>query len=139
MHRDDDDRVTLATGELELAGRLDLVHLDRALDGTFAELSTGLGYERASYAGAHDYGSVLLGTFAWGMYLGRRGEAAAFYDHRRDSLAGGLAAGRAAGFVGSFGARLELLVDPRWAVRGQVEAGSAWVTTVALRYQGGTP
>jgi hypothetical protein len=139
IHRDDDDRVTLSTVELELAGRLDLVRLEAALAGQFAELSTGIGVERASYAGVHDDNSLLLGTFAWGVYLGRRGEAAIFYDHRRDSLAGGIAAGRAAGFVGSFGGAVDVTVAPRWAVRGQVEYGNAWVSTLALRYEGGSP
>jgi len=135
--RDDADRVTVATGEAELIGRLDFGDIDPVLGGTFAELSTGLGLERASYADDHDYGSLLLSTFTWGAYLGDRGEATVFYDNRRDSLAGGLAAWRAAGFVGSFGAAVDVLVAPRWAVRGQVEVGSAWVTTAVLRYQGG--
>ena len=137
IHRDDDDRVTLATGDAELLGRLDLVHVDRVLEGTFVDLSTGIAVERASYAGTHDYGSVLLGGFAWGVYLGERGEAKLFYDHRRDSIAGGIAAWRAAGFVGSVGANVDVLVSPRWAVRTEVEVGNAWVTTFAIRYHGG--
>lgn len=137
IHRDDDDRVTIATGELEVQGRLDLVWLDDALAGTFAGVSTGIGVERASYAGVHDTNSLLLGTFSWGVYLGRRGEASVFYDHRRDSLAGGIAAGRAAGFVGSLGGGVDVMVAPRWAVRGQLEFGNAWVSTLAVRYQGG--
>jgi hypothetical protein len=85
----------------------------------------------------HELHSLLLGRFAWGTYLGDRGELALFYDHRRDSMAGGLAAGRAAGFVGSFGAALELLVSGPWAVRAELEIGTAYVSTVALRYHGG--
>ncbi len=139
LHRDAADRVTLATSEIELLGRYDLDRLDRVLDGTFAELWTGLGVERATYPnGDHDNSSLLLGGFAWGMYLGERGEATVFYDHRRDTLAGGIAAFRAAGFVGSLGGALDVLVGPRWAVRAQLEVGSAYVTTVALRYQGGS-
>ena len=136
IHRDDDDRVTIATAELEVQGRLDLVWLDDALAGTFAGVSTGIGVERASYAGVHDTNSLLLGTFRWGLYLGRRGEASVFYDHRRDSLAGGIAAGRAAGFVGSIGGNVDVKVAPRWAVRGQLQYGNAWVSTLAVRYQG---
>lgn len=139
VHRDDDDRVTIATAELEVQGRLDLVWLDDALAGTFAGVSTGIGVERASYAGVHDTNSLMLGTFRWGVYLGRRGEASVFYDHRRDSLAGGIAASRAAGFVGSLGGGLDVMVAPRWAVRGQLEYGNAWVSTLAVRYQGGAP
>jgi hypothetical protein len=134
---DADDRVAITTLEVELLGRLDLARFEPTLDGTFIQLSTGIGGERARLAGVTDHNSVLLGTFAWGAYVGRRGEATLFYDHRRDSLAGGLAAWRLAGFVGSFGAALDLLVAPRWAVRGQLELGNAWLTTFGIRYQGG--
>lgn len=136
LRRDDEDRVTVATGELELRGRLDLDWLDPALAGQFGELSTGIGVERAGFAGAHDVGSLLLGTFGWGFYLGERGEAKLYYDHRRDSLAGGIT-GRIAGFVGSFGAAVDVLVAPRWAVRAELQIGNAWVSTLAVRYHGG--
>ena len=132
------DRVSVVTGEVELIGRLDLHRLDRALAGTFTELSTGLGVQRAAYrAGASDVGSVLLGGFAWGAYLGHRGEARVFYEHRRDHLAGGLVALRAAGFLGSFGVSADVRITGPWAVRGELEIGSAWVSTLAVRYQGG--
>jgi hypothetical protein len=138
LERDDDDRVTLATAEAELAGRLDLHHLDPAIRGSFAELSAGAGIARTGYPqDRHDLDAILLGGFGFGAYLGERGEAALFYDHRRDGLAGGLAAVRAAGFVGAFGARLDLLVHGPWAIRGQLQVGNAWVTTLGLRYQGG--
>lgn len=138
VHRDTDDEVTLATLEAELVGRGDLAAFDPRLAGQFIELSTGLGVERASYpGGAHDLGSLLLGRFAWGVYLGRRGEAAIGYDHRRDSLAGGLAAFRASGFFGSFRADVALRVAGPWGVAAAVEVGSAWVSTLALRYHGG--
>ena len=138
LHRDDADDVTLATGELEVVLRGELRHLDPLLAGTFLELSAGLGVERATYArDTHDVDSILLGRFAWGAYLGRRGEAMLFYDHRRDHLAGGLWTWRASGFNGSFGAAAQLVVAGPWAVRAEVEVGSAWVSTFALRYQGG--
>ena len=137
-HRDDADDVSLATAELEVVLRGELRRLDPLLAGTFLELSTGAGLERATYArGAHDLDSLLLGRFAWGMYLGRCGEATLFYDHRRDSLAGGLYTWRASGFVGSFGAGALIPVAGPWAVRGQLEVGNAWLGTLALRYQGG--
>lgn len=138
VERDNDDRVTLATVEAELAARLDLARVDPALHGSFLELSAGGGAGRTSYPqDRHDLDAVLLAGFGFGAYLGDRGEAAMFYDHRRDGLAGGLAAARAAGFLGSFGARLELLVHGPWALRGQIQVGNAWVTTVGLRYLGG--
>jgi hypothetical protein len=138
LRRDDADDVTVTTGELEVVLRGDLRRLHPMIAGTFLELSSGLGLERATYAGgAHDLSSILLGRFAWGAYLGRRGEAMLYYDHRRDDLAGGLYAWRASGFVGSFGASAQLVATGPWAVRGEVQVGSAWVSTLALRYHGG--
>lgn len=135
---DDDDQVDVATAEIEAIVRVDLRRLARALDGSFLEMSSGLGVERVTYAGGSaDLSSLLLGRFAWGAYLGRRGEATLFYDHRRDQLAGGIAAGRAAGFVGSVGASVDVRVLGAWAARAELEIGSAWVSTLALRYQGG--
>ena len=138
LDRDDGDRVTLAAAEAELSGRLDLDRLDPAIRGSFLALSAGGGFTRTSYPrGRHDNAALLLAGFAWGAYLGDRGEVAVFYDHRRDGLAGGLAASRGAGFVGSFGASAELRVHGPWAVRGALQVGNAWVTTLGVRYLGG--
>jgi len=138
-HHDDPDDLALATAELEVVLRGELRHVDPRLAGLFLELATGAGVERAGYArGAHDLGAILLARFAWGAYLGRRGEAALFYDHRRDDLAGGLYAWRASGFVGSVGARAQAAIAGPWAVRGELQVGNAWVGTLALCYQGGT-
>jgi hypothetical protein len=138
--KDDDDRVSVLTGEAELMGRLDMDRISSTLHGSFAELSTGLGIERAKFGGgATEAGGLLLGRFAWGWYVCERGEFKLFYDHRRDSLAGGIAAGRAAGFVGSVGAATELRITGPWAVRGELEIGSAWVATIGLRFLGGPP
>jgi hypothetical protein len=137
-HRDDPDDVSLATAEVELVGRGELRHLDPLLAGTFLELSTGAGLERAAYAGgARELDAILLGRFAWGAYLGRCGEAMIFYDHRRDHLAGGIYAWRASGFLGSVGARATFPVAGPWAVRAELEIGNAWLGTLALRYHGG--
>nr|MBA3391729.1 hypothetical protein [Deltaproteobacteria bacterium] len=139
IHRDDEDDVTLQTLEAELLGRLDLLYIHRAFDGNFIEISTGLGVELATYArDAHDTGSLLLGRFAWGAYLGAS-ELTVFYDHRRDSLAGGFPAWRASGFVGSFGASTLLRVGGPFTLHAELEIGNAWVSTLALRYQGGPP
>jgi hypothetical protein len=137
VQRDDEDRVTQSVGELEVGGRYDLRHLDGALRASFAEMSTGVGLVRAEYARATtDLDSILLHRFAWGVYL-PGGEAQIYYDHRRDGLAGGIAAWRAAGFVGSVGASADLRVHGPWAVRGEVQLGNAWVSTLALSYRGG--
>ena len=136
---DDDDRVSVLTAEVEAIGRLDLDRLSSTLHGSFAELTTGVGIERAKFSGASEAGGLLLGRFAWGWYVCERGEFKLFYDHRRDSLAGGIAAGRAAGFVGSVGAATELRITGPWAVRGELEIGSAWVATIGLRFLGGPP
>ncbi len=138
-HEDDGDRVGIKTAELEVIGRLDLHRIDRALGGSFIQLSSGVGVERISYTGDHDNSSLLLGTFGWGLYLGNRGEAQLFYDHRRESMVGGIAAGRAAGFVGSIGMSLDWVFDPKWAVHLELDVGNAWLTTFAIRYRGGTP
>ncbi|MBA3453001.1 MAG: hypothetical protein H0T42_07910 [Deltaproteobacteria bacterium] len=134
---DDEDRVQVATAEIEAILRVDLHRIDVALRGAFSELSSGLGVERAELGNdRHETGALLLARFAWGAYLGQRGEISAFYSHRRDQLAGGLPAGGASGFLGSVGATLDLRVLGPWAVRGELEIGSAWVTTLVLRYQG---
>jgi hypothetical protein len=138
-HRDDPDDVSLATAEIELVLRGELRHLDPRLAGLFLELSTGAGLERVTYAGGvHDLDSILLGRFAWGAYLGRRGEATLFYDHRRDHLAGGLFAAGASGFLGSVGATAQVAVAGPWAVRAELEVGNAWIGTLAVRYHGGS-
>ncbi len=137
MRDDKADHVQVTTGELEVLGRLDLWHVSNTLDGSFAEMSTGGGMERAAFSTASEKGGLLLGRFAYGVYLGHRGEAQLYYDHRRDGFAGGIAAWRAAGFVGSVGAMTDVRIAGRWSVHAELEIGSAWVTSLGLRYQGG--
>ncbi|MBC7974195.1 MAG: hypothetical protein H7138_04365, partial [Myxococcales bacterium] len=136
--RDDDDRVTVATAEVTVTGRIDLARIDPAITGTFAELTLGAGVTRTAYPQDHqDHDAILLAGFAWGAYLRGRGEATIFYDHRRDGLAGGLAAVRAAGFIGSFGTSADLRLIGPWAIRAQLQIGNAWLTTLGFRYLGG--
>jgi hypothetical protein len=136
--RDDPDMFSTDTVEGELIGRLALSHVDPLLAGTFAEVSTGFGVDRVNYStGAHDHDTLLLGTFAWGMYLGARGEWTVFYDHRRDGLAGGFDAWRGAGFVGSFGSQATVRISGPWAARAEMQFGNAMLTTLALQYRGG--
>lgn len=138
VQRDDVDRVTQVVGEVEVIGRYDLRRLDPALRASFVQMSTGIGGNDVTYAGeADELDSILLGTFAWGMYL-PTGELALYYDHRRDGLAGGIAAWRAAAYVGSVGAAIDIGIHGPWALRGDLQFGNAWLTTLALSYRGGT-
>jgi hypothetical protein len=137
---DDSDRTTQWLGEVEVNGRLDLDRIDEMFRSSFIELGAGLGFVRTSYGDdpSHDWSSVLLADFAWGTYLGSRGEAKLFYEHTRDSLAGGLPAWRAAGFVGSVGVAANVLVRGPWELRGELEIGNAWVTTLGVGFRGGS-
>ncbi len=137
VQRDDVDRVSQAVGELELGGRYDLRNLDAGLRAGFVEMSTGVGLDRVRYAKTTtEVDTLLLHRFATGMYL-PGGEWQIYYDHRRDGLAGGIAAYRAAGFIGSVGTNVDLRVHGPWAVRGELQIGNAWVSTLALSYRGG--
>jgi hypothetical protein len=141
-HRTDPDGFLSTTIETSAAVRIDGHHLADPLAGTFVELELGVGLELTTYddgLDAFDVTDLLIGRFAWGAYLGCRGELAAFYDHRRDTLAGGFPAWRAAGFVGSFGVGAHVAVADRWTVVGEAEVGTAWVGTLAVRWRGGEP
>ncbi|MCB9561330.1 MAG: hypothetical protein H6708_13060 [Kofleriaceae bacterium] len=129
----------VVTGELGLRGRLDLGRVAPALDGAFGEAGVGLGLEVTRYdAGDLDATELVTARFGLGLYLGcGQGEALLWYEHRRDDLAGGLAAWRAAGFIGRAGLTGAWSLTPRWAIAAEVQAGSAWVTTLAVRRRGG--
>jgi hypothetical protein len=135
------DGFTLYTIEATARGRLDLTRLHRRLGGAFVDGELGYGVETVAYAGgATDVTDVLVARFGFGSYIGcGRGEVSGWYDHRRDDLAGGFAAWRAAGFFGSVGASADYDVSRRWAVVGEVQFGSAVVSTLALRWRGGSP
>jgi hypothetical protein len=138
IHVDDADRTSQWTQELEVSGRLDLVHLDARFARSFAELGTGIGVVRVKYGDmTSEWSSTLLGHFAWGAYLGARGEAKLFYEHTRDGLVGGLPAWRAAGFVGYVGAAVDVRVWGPWAVRGELAIGNAYLSTLTIGYRGG--
>ncbi len=132
---------TLVTVEAGIGGRLDLARLHPRLRGAFVDGALGYGVETVAYAdGAVEATDVLIARFGFGGYLGcGRGEASAWYDHRRDDLAGGFAAWRAAGFFGSLGASGAYQVTRRWGVVAEVQLGSAMVSTLALRWRGGPP
>lgn len=135
-HAERDQGFALTTGELAVRARLDLGDLDHGLRGTFVDLDEGLGLELVDYDHAGvEVNTILLSRFAWGMYLPHDGEVSAFYDHRRDHLAGGLAAGRAAGFFGSVGGDAEVTITTGWRVLARVELGSSLLTTIGVRQE----
>ncbi len=137
LQRDRADQVTQLVGEVEIIGRLGLGRFDPAFHSNFVELSTGLGANRITYASTvSEVDALLLGRFAWGAYL-PGGELTVYYDHRRDGLAGGIQAWRAAGFIGSFGANVDIRIDGPWALRGEFQIGNAYLSTLALAYRGG--
>lgn len=128
----------VATAEVAVAGRYDMARVSPSLKGSFAELSLGLALERIDYdvAGASDdYTDLLVGGFAYGMYLGRRGELAAFYEHRRDELTGGISPGRenGSGFLGHLGGRAFFYVTDRFGITAEYAAGAAHVAQIGLR------
>ena len=148
-HRYPGEEFAVTTGEASVGGRLDMVRLGDSLAGSFAELSLGLGGELTNYyrsgAGA-DLGEILLVRFGYGVAVGRpgglHGETSIYYDHRRDTFAGGVSPGNGpgSGFAGLFGADLLLYIGARWGVRAQLEQGAARVASVAwIMRMGETP
>jgi len=133
-HRYGSDGFAVSSAAVRVAGRLDLAHVGDSLDGAFAELSAGAGAERTGYARAADWNSMLLGRFAFGVYLGRgRGEARLYYDNRRDDYAGGLALKRGSGFIGYFGTDGHLRLFGRWSLAWALERGAANIARLGVR------
>ncbi len=136
------------TAEATVTGRYDLERLGRPLRGSFAEAQLGWGMEFYHYdvpglSFGEDVSDMLLGGFAWGVYLGEasttHGEIALFYDHRRDDYTGGVVSG----FAGHFGLRGQVLFCPDergsgWGVSAELEIGTAFFGGVDLFYQWGT-
>jgi hypothetical protein len=140
-HYHDDDDLWLVTSALALHGRLDGATLSPGTAGMFAEAELGLGLEVTRYSGRDtDVSDLLVGRFGAGAYLGDgRGEWSLWYNHRRDGLAGGFVAGRAAGFLGSVGTSAEVNVVGPWSATAELELGSNWVASLGVRFRGGTP
>jgi hypothetical protein len=140
-HRYPGERFDVTTGETSLGGRLDMARVGDSLAGSFAEMSLGVGLEGINYheagAGA-DLGELLFVRFGYGMVVGRpgglHGEVSLYYDHRRDTFAGGVSPGNGpgSGFAGLFGAGLIVHLGKRWGVRALVEQGAARVAHIGL-------
>ncbi len=137
-HRYGSDGFAVSSAAARVAGRLDLLHVGPSLDGAFAELSAGVGAERTGYGRAADWNSMLLGRFAFGVYLGRgRGEARVYYDNRRDDYAGGLALQRGSGFIGYVGTDGHLRLLGRWSLSWSLERGAANIARIGVRAEWG--
>jgi len=143
FHRYGDDMFWATSIEGSIAGRLDGRRLGPSLAGSFADLELGFGVEATRYRTGDedtDTSDALIIRFGYGLYIGSenssvRGEASLYYDHRRDELAGGVSPGDAlaGGFLGFFGAELELDIGERFGFVTSAEFGSAIVTMLSLR------
>jgi hypothetical protein len=146
-HADGSDHFATTTGELSVAGRLDLNHLAASLAGSFAEMS--LGGAVASYhydvpGAANDISNLLLARFAYGVYFGwsgkLRGEAMIYYDHRHDGFAAGLKLpGLGSGVAGHFGVDARVYLTDRWGLAAEAAAGSADVAGLSILFRHGDP
>ena len=141
------DRFATTTGELALAGRLDMARIGPSLRGSFAEMSLGWATQAYSYAvrgTTADLGELLLARFAFGMYVGfpgsPRGEISLIYDHRHDDFAAGLKVpGLGSGVAGHFGAEARLFVTDHWGVLAEGAVGSAYVGGLSILFRHGDP
>ncbi len=115
------------TFEAAVRGRLDLERIGPSLRGAFVESRLGAGMSALRTRDvATDPDDLLLLRDSIGAYLGRgRGEVELSYDHRRDTLAGGLLVpGIPAGYLGFIAARMQLFFGT-WGLQPEVQAGSA--------------
>ena len=137
---------SVTTGEINLAGRLDLERVGPTLKGSFAELGLGIAYAAHHYDGiGTEVNDLLTPRFAFGMYMGHvgypRGELMAYYDHRHDGFAGGFKSrGLGSGIAGHLGLAGRVLATRTWGLTFDASAGSAYVGQlgVLVRY-GGQP
>lgn len=144
------DGFRVVTAELGISGRLDLERIDPHLRGSFGELGTGFAAQLFDY----DYGdlslgdhieTMLLGRFAYGMYIGRppapHGELAFYYEHRHDDYVGGIP-GIGIGIIGYFGLDATVMLTDSWGLSSDVALGSAFMGGLSLLYRNrgeGTP
>jgi hypothetical protein len=146
-HRFGGEEFATTTGEVALAGRLDMSRVGPSLTGSFAEMS--LGWAGAAYAYARlntraDVAELLLARFGYGLYVGwpgaPRGEATIYYDHRHDGFAAGLKLpGLGSGVAGHFGASLRYYLSDQWGILAETSAGSAYVAGLSLLFRHGEP
>lgn len=130
--RESEEGFGTSSAEVAFAGRMDLGELGRTLEGAFGFAEFGYSREWHRFDGAPGYDwESLLGRWGFGVYLGHgpvRGEASLAYDHRRDTVAGGLhLPGIAAGYAGFLEHRTELYFGRHFGAAVEVFYGSAFV------------
>ncbi|MBC7794025.1 MAG: hypothetical protein H7Z43_09975 [Clostridia bacterium] len=132
--------VNVLSLEFAVPARLDLMHVGQLLRGGFVELSVGGLLSAVSYnrVDATETDSAMLVRGALGAYLGDGdGEVSIYYDHRRDTLAGGvILGGVAAGFAGYCGIGGTYYFSRNVGATATVELGSAVLAGlgVAMRF-----
>lgn len=139
QERRHDQGLRVATLEAGALARIDLARIGPSMRGTFATLGAGFGAERIRYMStlAADTSSLFNGHIGWGFVLGdgraRALETELYYDHRRDTLAGGLTVPVPSnGFVGYVGVVSTAWRD-RWGFSARLDVGSAYVFTLSAR------
>lgn len=140
------ERFALTTGEAMVSGRLDLARVSPSLVGSFAELGLGWAFQGVAYNVRNaraDYNELLLGRFAFGVYLGQpgrlNGEASVFYDHRHDGYVAGLKMpGIPSGIAGHFGLRGRVFRGA-WGLGAEAQAGSSYLVGLSLLHRQGGP
>jgi hypothetical protein len=134
------------TGEIAVGGRFDLERFDPVLRGSFVDGGVGWGRERVRFeppgARASTNGDdLLLARFGFGVYLGnspKNGEVRLYYDHRHDDWTAGLAAGGiGSGIVGHVGLEAWQYLDSSWGIKGEAQAGSAYLCGLSALYRPG--
>jgi hypothetical protein len=135
----------MTTVDVHVYGRYDLRRVAPSLTGSFVEGAAGVGLGAYHYpiADTTEANSVLIARFAFGFDVGHRadrwGQARIFYDHRHDDFAGGLKMpGLGSGALGYFGVEGVGYFSRGWGVRGEVQAGSAWVVGLSAVRRFGT-
>jgi hypothetical protein len=125
-------------GELVIGGRVGLEVLGPTLAGAFLDGGLGVALGAIHYDGlGTEQDEMLLGRFGMGMYFGHDpwggGEARLYYDHRHDGFAGGMKIpGLGSGTMGHVGLGVLRFFGPRWGASFDVQAGSAYLATLAV-------
>lgn len=130
--------------EARLQTRLDLVTIAPTLRGAFVEGAAGVGIGAYRYPDVHatEANTILLGGFAFGIYIGKHAQRWAqlrvFYNHRHDDFVGGLKTyGLGSGALGYFGTDVRSFFSQHWGVVADASVGAAIVSTLSVIYRYG--